>query len=50
MWLSEELQMFVLQPLFHGSLNWESPLVPFLITLFVLVPVGYIVLKSMKQE
>ena len=50
MWFTEELQMFVLNPLFHGSLHWDSPIVPIVIILFIFLPVGYLVFKSMKQE
>lgn len=50
MWLAEDLQVFVIGPLFHSSIHWDSPLVPLFITLFILMPVGYMILKSMKHE
>jgi hypothetical protein len=46
MMFAEEFEMFVIEPIFHGSLNWNSPVIPILFVLCFFIPLSILIIKS----
>ncbi len=43
---TEVIETFVIDPIFHDSLHWNSPIVPLLFILLLFLPICYIVIKA----
>jgi hypothetical protein len=46
MLLTEEFQMFVVEPLFGNSVHWNNPLIPACLVIFLFTPVALFMVKS----
>ena len=44
--LAEAFEMFVVEPIFHKTVSWDSPIIPLFIVLCVLIPVGIMIARS----
>ncbi len=42
---AEYFEMFVIEPIFHGSLNWNSPLIPMLFMAVFFLPLSFVIVN-----
>ncbi len=44
--MAEAFEMFVIEPIFHKTISWDSPVIPICFLLCLFIPLGIIIARS----
>jgi len=44
--LTEEILTYILEPIFGDKLHWDSPIIPLIFIMFLLMPAAFFLVKS----